>query len=152
MPNQTILIVDPNPIDLKMLAAALRAESWRVQVASNGEQALMTLRTIRPDLMLVSLKLPGITGLELVNEVRQNANTCAILVVAVSPSATDEKPALAAGCDRFLAKPIDIRQLGERVRAWLNPQTVPVVPAARENTPPSPEALPLPPADVSGDP
>jgi len=147
MANETILIIEPNPIELKMTAAALRVEGWRVQVASSGEQAISMLRTLRPDLVLVSLKLPGMTGLEVAAEVKQGSHTGGIAVIAISVSIADEEAALEAGCDGFIAKPIDIREVGGRVHACLHPAAVTDRPAVEE--PESEHPLP---ADVLADP
>ncbi|PWU05887.1 MAG: hypothetical protein C5B51_13455 [Terriglobia bacterium] len=134
MANHTLLLVESNPIELKMMAAALRAEGWRVQVASNGEQALTTLRTSRPEMVLSALKLPGMSGFELAGQIKQNAQTSAILVVGTSASAADESSAREVGCDGFLEKPIDVRQIGDRLQACLKGQA-PSPPATASPTP-----------------
>jgi CheY-like chemotaxis protein len=63
--SETILIIDDAAVTLKLIATILRSEGYKVQIASNAEQALSTLRTLRPDLILVDVHLPGIDGFEL---------------------------------------------------------------------------------------
>ena len=64
MAGETILIVEDCPVSLKLAAAVLRSEGYKVHIASTAEQALSTLRTIKPHLMLVDIRLPGISGLK----------------------------------------------------------------------------------------
>src|SRR3954449_6420664 len=103
MPGETILVVDDQPINLKLAAAVLRSEGYRVHLASSAEQALMMLATMRPDLMLVDIQLPGMDGLELTRRVRQDTRIRDILVVALTASLSrvDEQIAFDAGCDGF---------------------------------------------------
>jgi DNA-binding response OmpR family regulator len=133
MAGETILVVDDQPVSLKLAAAVLRSEGYRVQLASTGEQALMTMGTLRPDLLLVDIQLPGIDGIELTRRVRAQARLKDILIVALtaSTSPADEQHAYEAGCDGFISKPIDTRGLGQRLRVFLEGQVE--VPAAGES-------------------
>src|SRR5258707_600139 len=101
MPGETILVVDDMPVNLKLAAAVLRSDGYRVHLASNAEQALMMLKTMRPDLLLVDIQLPGMDGLELTRRLRQDPRTRDILVVALTASAITgaEQHAFDAGCD-----------------------------------------------------
>lgn len=65
MAGETIIVVDDAAVSLKFAAAALRGEGYTVRVACNAEEALMILRTMVPDLLLVDVQLPGMSGLEL---------------------------------------------------------------------------------------
>ena len=117
----TILVIDDSAINLKVTAATLRSQGYRVHLSSSAEQALMTLRTLRPDLILVDIQLPGMNGLEFTRQVKATPGTKHILVVALTASADREmeQQAYDAGCDGFIAKPIETRSLGHRLRAFL---------------------------------
>src|ERR1035438_5645501 len=129
MAGESILVVDDAPVNLKLAAAVLRSEGYSVRLACNAEEALMTLRTKVPDLLLVDLQLPGMNGLELTRHLRQDARTREMLIVALTASvmAGAQQQAFDAGCDGFIGKPIDTRSLGGRLRAFLEggPGTVP---------------------------
>jgi len=120
--GETILVVDDEPVSLKLAAAVLRSEGYRVHLSSSGEQALTALKTVRPDLMLVDMRLPGIDGLELTRRIRQDPRSKDSIVVALTActSGEDENRAYDAGCDGFIRKPINTRGLGSRVRAFLH--------------------------------
>ena len=114
MAGETILVVDDAPVNLKLTAAVLRSEGYKVHLACNAEQALMMLRTMVPDLLLVDIQLPGMDGLELTRRLRQDSRTREMLIVALTASvmAGVQQQAFEAGCDGFIAKPIDTRSLG----------------------------------------
>jgi CheY-like chemotaxis protein len=122
MPGETILVVEDTPVSLKLSAVVLRGEGYKVHVASNAEQALITLNTVRPELMLVDIRLPGISGLDLTREVKNDPSHKGIIVIALTSLNTpaDEERARDAGCDGYLTKPIDTRTLAESVRRFLD--------------------------------
>ena len=125
MAGESIIVVDDAPVNLKLAAAVLRAEGFRVQLASNAEQALMMLRSTLPALMLVDIQLPGMDGLELTRQIRQDPRTREVGVVALTAHVRvgAEQEAFEAGCDGFIAKPIDTRTLGQRLRGYLDGTT-----------------------------
>src|SRR5580658_985260 len=121
MASDTILIVEDNPESLKLTAAILRREGYRVSIASTAEQALSTLRFLRPELILVDFMLPGMNGLDLTTRIKQDMLLKNSLVVALTACAQpgDEVRAREAGCDGYLTKPIEPRVLVGRVRDYL---------------------------------
>jgi CheY-like chemotaxis protein len=122
MAGETILVVDDAPVSLKLAATVLRSEGYKVHLACSAEEALMILRTMVPDLLLVDIQLPGMNGLELTRQLRQDPRTREMLIVALTASVMVEAEQLAydAGCDGFIAKPIDTRSLGRRLRCYLD--------------------------------
>ncbi|MEO8592203.1 MAG: response regulator [Candidatus Solibacter sp.] len=124
MAGETIIVVDDVPVNLKLAAAVLRIEGYKVHLASSAEEALMMMRTMLPDLLLVDIQLPGMNGLELTRHVRQDPRTREMLVVALTASVMlgAEQDAYDAGCDGFLSKPMDTRSLGSRIRSFLDGQ------------------------------
>jgi CheY-like chemotaxis protein len=139
MAGESILVVDDALVSLKLAAAVLRSEGYRVHLACNAEEALMMLRTTVPDLLLVDIQLPGMNGLELTRQLRQNPRTREMLIVALTASvmAGAQQQAFDAGCDGFISKPIDTRSLGLRLRAFLDGQNgvVPEASAAQGGLP-----------------
>ena len=125
MAGETIIVVDDAPVTLKLAAAVLRSAGYKVHLACNAEEALMMLRTMVPDLLLVDMQLPGMNGLELTRRLRQDPRTREMLIVALTASviADAEQLAYDAGCDGFIAKPIDNRSLGKRLRSFLDGQS-----------------------------
>jgi DNA-binding response OmpR family regulator len=120
VPGETILIVDDSAVTLKLSAIALRSAGYRVHLCSNAEQALMTMGTMTPDLMLVDIQLPGMDGLELARQTRQNPRTSNVLIIAFTAmDVEDMHHAFEAGCDGYISKPFDIELLRERVGALL---------------------------------
>ena len=113
MPAELILIVDDNATNLKLLEYLLVIHHYEVRVAIDAEQALEILATIRPVAILLDLQLPGMDGLALVRRLRADPATRDVVIVAVTAHAMkgEEQRALAAGCDSFVAKPIDTRVL-----------------------------------------
>ncbi len=130
MAGETILVVDDSAVNLKLAAAILRSEGYRVLLATSAEQALMTLRTTVPDLALVDVQLPGMNGLELTRAIREDFRTRELLVVMLTASTEleCEQQAYEAGCDGFISKPIDTRTLGARLRSFLESTAVPEAP------------------------
>jgi CheY-like chemotaxis protein len=121
MAGETILVVDDAPINLKLTGILLRKEGFRVVTAPDAEQALASLDSIHPDLILVDIQLPGMDGLELTRRLRRNLQTRDIVLVALTACAMkgDDQKAFDAGCDGYITKPIDTMSLGSLIRGYL---------------------------------
>jgi CheY-like chemotaxis protein len=121
MAGEPILIVDDNLANLKLVSFLLTAKGYEVSTALNAEEALATLDARRPRLILMDLQLPGMDGLELTRSLKSRATTRSIPVIAVTAFAMkgDEQKALDAGCDAYITKPIDTRQLPRVVASLL---------------------------------
>jgi two-component system cell cycle response regulator DivK len=121
MAGETILIVDDAPINLKLTRLLLLNEGYRVLTASTAEEALHLLGSSRPDLILADIQLPGMDGFELTRRIKADERTKDIPVVALTAFTmkADEQKAMEAGCDGYLTKPIDTRELGARIRSFL---------------------------------
>lgn len=105
-----ILIVDDNPTNLKLARIVLEGEGYPVETAENAEAALLVLERISPQIVLMDLQLPGMNGLELTRALRQDSRWSETWIVALTAYAMkgDEQKALAAGCDAYLTKPLDM--------------------------------------------
>lgn len=121
MAGEPILIIDDNAMNLKLTRVLLSSLGYDVHTATNAEEALATLATVRPRLILMDLQLPGIDGLELTRRLKADPATRDICIVALTAYAMkgDEQRARAAGCDGYITKPIDTRILPGVVAAYL---------------------------------
>ena len=105
-----ILIVEDNELNMKLLHDVLEVHGYALVTAGEGAAALALARETRPDLILMDLQLPDISGLDAVRQLKEDGETRHIPVVAVTAFAMvgDEEKALAAGCDGYVAKPIQL--------------------------------------------
>ncbi len=109
MAGEPILIVDDNPINLKLARVLLTNEGYEVKTAPDAEEALKIIETFKPRLILMDIQLPGMDGLELTRRLKNAPETKDILVLALTAYAMkgDDEKAMAAGCDGYITKPID---------------------------------------------
>ncbi len=114
----TILIVDDEPQLRRALRVNLQARGFEVQEAADGETALRVAAVRRPDLALVDLGLPGISGLEVIAGIR-GWSDLPIIVLSVRGAEEDKIEALDAGADDYVTKPFGMGELLARMRATL---------------------------------
>ncbi len=128
-----ILCVDDEPNLRRTLAANLRARGYEVDLAATGEKALEIARENLPDVVLLDLGLPGLSGLEVIRSLRHWTNV-PIVVLSARDSEFDKVGALDAGADDYVAKPFGMGELLARLRAALRRSSpvddVPVVSTA----------------------
>ncbi len=120
MPS-SILIVDDNPVNLKLACDVLEANGFRISRAADAEQAALILQHEIPNLILMDIALPGIDGLTLTRQIKREARLRHIPVVALTAFAMkgDDLKALDAGCSGYITKPIDTRRFPEQVTSFL---------------------------------
>ncbi len=116
-----VLIVDDDPKSLKMVSDLLRRFSYEVIGARDGEQGLRLAHSEMPGLILMDIMLPKIDGLEAARILKSDPSTKNIPIVALTAYAMkgDMERTLEAGCDGYIAKPIDIKNLLKTVRQFL---------------------------------
>ena len=126
MAGEPILIVDDNPTNLKLAQRLLTLEGYEVRTATDAEEALAILERFRPRLILMDLQLPGLDGLALTRRLKADPATRDITIVALTAYAMkgDEQKALHAGCDGYIAKPINTRALPGVLARYLNRSSV----------------------------
>ena len=117
-----ILVVDDVPVVLAALRMRLEQEGFTVLVARDGVEALEQVREAHPDLMVLDLMLPRLSGERVCQALRADPRTRALPIVVLSARASDTERlrALAAGADAFLSKPYDASRLIGEIRAWLS--------------------------------
>ncbi|MDO8539880.1 MAG: response regulator, partial [Opitutaceae bacterium] len=114
-----ILIIEDHAVDLKLADLVLRTAGHDVSAVETAEQAFAAIQEDRPRLILLDLDLPGMDGLALARKLKADPDTRDIHVVAVTcyPEQYPKAAALAAGCDAYLLKPIDTRELSGQLTA-----------------------------------
>ncbi len=120
--RKKVLIVDDNPMNLKLLQIALNNRDLDIVSAGSAEDALALIDKTPPDLILLDIRLPGMDGLELSRRLRARPETRSVGIFAVTAYASpeEEERAFAAGCDRFIRKPINTRTLPKMVTRFLD--------------------------------
>lgn len=131
MHGENILIVDDNPVNMKLIRILLAGEGYEIRTAGDANEALAVLREFHPGLILMDVQLPGIDGLELTRRLKAAPATRDIPILGLTAYAMkgDEERILAAGCDGYIPKPIDTRTLPQFIRNYL--QRAPSDSAAR---------------------
>ncbi len=123
MPRR-ILVVEDNPLNLKLVRDVLKVAGYEVIEAQSGEEGLRVAQEEPPDLVLMDLQLPGIDGTETLRRLRQGTLGPDVPVVAVTAlaMAEDKERASRAGFDGYVEKPISVRALPGQIEAFLGGQ------------------------------
>ena len=108
-----VFIADDNETNTNVFTDYLRSRGYEVDVAHNGADALLRLREAKPDLILMDIQMPGMDGLEVMQQVRKDDGLQHIPIVALTALAMpgDRDRCLAAGADEYLSKPISLQRL-----------------------------------------
>jgi two-component system cell cycle response regulator DivK len=116
-----ILIVEDNPISLTLLKQLLKAHGYEVLGTSEGLQALDLAREEQPDLILMDIRLPDISGFEVTRLLKQDDRTKTIPIIAVTALASPEyeKKGLESGCDAYIPKPITLGNFLRTIESFL---------------------------------
>jgi two-component system cell cycle response regulator DivK len=116
-----ILLVEDNEMNRDMLSRRLERRGYEVIVAVDGEEGVARAKTDAPDVVLMDLSLPGIDGWEATRQLKAADETRSIPVLALTAHAMagDREKALAAGCDDFDTKPVDLPRLVDKIDALL---------------------------------
>jgi DNA-binding response OmpR family regulator len=118
--NKTVLLVDDD-VDIGRLIQLLLRQEFCVDVshAITGEEGLALLDALQPVLVMVDLKLPGMTGFEFIQQLKANAVHKRIPVICITALDKAQERALLEGCAEFIAKPFDINVLLAKVQPYL---------------------------------
>ncbi|MGQ0744343.1 MAG: response regulator transcription factor [Acidimicrobiales bacterium] len=118
MPQRTVVVIEDEAAIASAIAARLRTEGFRVEVAGDGIAGVDLCRRVAPDLVVLDLMLPGIDGLEVCRRVQQD-RPVPVLMLTARDSETDMLVGLALGADDYLTKPFSPRELVARIHAIL---------------------------------
>jgi two-component system KDP operon response regulator KdpE len=118
MNPSTILIVDDEPQIRRVMLTTLASHGYSVVEAASGEEALERIRTERPDLIILDVNMPGMSGLETCAEIRTSSDV-PIIMLTIRNSERDKVQALDAGADDYVVKPFGVQELMARIRAAL---------------------------------
>ena len=112
-----ILLIEDDPTDRKLMHVVLKASGHAVHTRTAAEQAAEAIRADRPEIILLDLRLPGMDGLALIRRLKQDADTRDIPIVAVTayPDRYLRAELVEAGCDAYILKPIDTRELPKKI-------------------------------------
>ena len=116
-----ILLVEDNEMNRDMLSRRLQRKGYDVTIAIDGAEAVRLTDAQRPDLVLMDMSLPILSGAEATKAIRQHAliGNVPILALTASAMAGDRDLALAAGCDDYDTKPVDLPRLLEKIETLL---------------------------------
>jgi DNA-binding response OmpR family regulator len=115
---RTILVVDDEPVLRETLAEALDADGFRVVTAADGREALSRFREHQPDLVVLDLMLPELSGIEVCRIIRAESGVPIVMLTAKT-SELDKVVGLELGADDYVTKPFSLRELSARIRALL---------------------------------
>jgi CheY-like chemotaxis protein len=116
-----ILLVEDNEMNRDMLSRRLNRNGFEVLIAVNGQEGVDLATSAKPDIILMDMSLPVLDGWEATRRVKANPDTAKIPVIALTAHAMvqDKEKALAAGCDEFDTKPVELPRLLEKIKALL---------------------------------
>jgi two-component system, cell cycle response regulator DivK len=114
----TVLIIEDNEKNMKLARDVLQAKGYKTLEAVTGEEGVTLARQHVPDLVLMDIQLPGINGIEAFKQIRTEAKTAKVPVVALTASVTptDRSAISAAGFDAFVSKPINLKEFLDTVK------------------------------------
>jgi len=118
MSSSTVLVVDDEPQIRRVLRTTLSFRGYTISEASTGEEAVELARKLKPDLVLLDVNLPGMSGIETCREIRRSTDA-PIIMLTVRNAERDKVVALDAGADDYVTKPFGIEELLARIRASL---------------------------------
>ena len=118
---KTVLIVEDNELNMKLFHDLLEAHGYRTLQSRNGFDAMDTARADRPDLILMDIQLPEVSGLEVTKWLKEDDDLRSIPVIAVTAFAMkgDEERIRQGGCEAYISKPISVAKFLETVRSYL---------------------------------
>ena len=120
--TRKILIVEDNELNLKLFRDLLEAHSFQTVQTRDGNAVVAMVSAERPDLILMDIQLPEISGLELIQQLKRNSKLKKIPIIAVTAYAMreDEEKIMASGCESYIAKPIAIDNFIETINKFVN--------------------------------
>ncbi|MDP3879689.1 MAG: response regulator [Dehalococcoidales bacterium] len=123
--GEKILVVEDNPQNMRLIEMTLGAEKYVLLKATSGEEALDMVKREQPDLIIMDIQLPGMSGLEVVKELREAPSFSRTPIIGLTAYAMkgDREKVLEAGCNMYLSKPISTRELPGIISGLLRQQS-----------------------------
>lgn len=120
-PRKRVLCVEDNSTNLLLISRIVEAENMELLVAQDGYIAQRVLQQETPDLILMDINIPGVNGLELTRIIRQQEHLKSVPIIATTANVLvgDRERCIQAGCNDYLAKPLDIRELRRLMRYYI---------------------------------
>lgn len=120
--RKKVLCVEDNAVNMILVERIVEAEGHELVKAEDGHTALSLLEDLVPDIILLDINLPGIDGLELARQFKANPRLAPVPLIATTAQVLvgDRERCLAAGCDDYMPKPLDIRKLRQVMRSYLD--------------------------------
>lgn len=120
--KKTVLIVEDNELNMKLFNDLLQAHGYNTLQTAHGLEAMDLARAHKPDLILMDIQLPEVSGLEVTRWLKQDDDLKSIPVIAVTAFAMkgDEERIREGGCEAYLSKPISIAKFLETVKTYLD--------------------------------
>lgn len=114
-----VLVVEDNDLNRKLFCDLLRAHDYAAEPVTDGREAVGTARSVSPDLIVMDIQMPHVSGLDLITELKADAALKSIPIMAVTAYAAkgDEERIRAAGAESYVSKPISVARFIEEVRA-----------------------------------
>ena len=119
--TKTVLVVEDNELNMKLFHDLLEANGYNIVQTRNGLEAMDLARTHRPDLILMDIQLPEVSGLDVTQWLKADEDLKAIPVIAVTAFAMkgDEERIRKGGCEAYLSKPISVTKFIETVKTYV---------------------------------
>ena len=121
MSSAVVLVVEDDPVILRLLEVNFELEGFEVLSAHDGAEGIEMARDQRPDLVISDIMMPNLSGIELVEQLKGDAETASIPIILLSAKAqsADVKAGMEAGADDYITKPFEPLELVDRVQALL---------------------------------
>lgn len=121
MRRKRILCIEDNDSNMRLVSRIVEGEKHEFLTAADGLTALSMIQRERPDLILLDINIPGLNGLELARRLKGDPNLSSIPLIATTANVLlgDRERCLEAGCDEYLPKPLDVRELQSILRSYL---------------------------------
>jgi len=119
--NKTILVIEDNEINIRLVRSVLQPENYQIIEADNAENGIQLARDHHPDLILMDIQLPGMDGLQATRHILGEKNLKHIPIIALTGYAMDveRESALAAGCVEYITKPFRIKSFKETIAEFI---------------------------------
>ncbi|MBI5869617.1 MAG: response regulator [Actinobacteria bacterium] len=117
-----VMLVEDNQMNSRLVEFVLDRDGFTTIVMADAEEAIRAAADDPPDIMLMDIQLPGMDGLEATRQLKKNPITAKIPIVAITAHAMtgDEERIRAAGCEGYISKPINTRELAQTIRKYLS--------------------------------